>query len=280
MQDQPLGDGVQQANNAGRGSVVLENKPSLARDPKNEGSLNLTQPNAESQVLSRQESKRPDTLKPTMTIQENLSKRLSTLGGSPSNMGQSKVLSKKTTSNNADLDKRTLVTITDSNGNRSSKKLDKAATDFPSIFVNAVKSNPSFLEKTARNDSMTYFKANFKPLSIACVKGIKSAMQKIAIGLWLKNLGVNIVRDDSYLENYGVRFEDDKAELALGVIYKKLTEILINISEAIDPAYFDADTCERMSNIFNKDKTLPKNFFYRIELDRLSFRKYGALDKY
>jgi hypothetical protein len=71
---------------------------------------------------------------------------------------------------------------------------------------------------TRRVKSVEFFEANFLKMHEQIIAGCKKAVKKVIIYCWNKDLDTNLIRDNTYLENYDTEFEDDKAVNAVDIV--------------------------------------------------------------
>lgn len=52
------------------------------------------------------------------------------------------------------------------------------------------------------------------------------------------DLEINMIRDEEYIKNYGLKYEDDKAELAIKKVENKLTLLMEALIKSMDVANY------------------------------------------
>lgn len=111
------------------------------------------------------------------------------------------------------------------------------------------------------------------------IAGCKKAIKKVIIYCWHKDLDTNLIRDNTFLDNYDVEFEDDKAEKAIDIVQDKVNMMINTLKDGLDDSNFSDGVVSMMRDLFNLEKSLPKNFLFSYEIERVKFNTLGSISK-
>lgn len=96
--------------------------------------------------------------------------------------------------------------------------------------------------------------------------------------VWTEDLQINISEDQALLEAYEAKFDAAAVGDRFNIIDKKVKDVLGGLLEGVNN--IGESELAGLKAIFGQGKTLPKNFFFRFEMQRITYHSNLVINRY